>query len=297
MMRTIKYTNSEEFKCLEDLNGTSTEITLIHTGRETCMPYHAFSGIRDEYIIHFILSGHGFYSAGGSTWPLAGGQMFLIYPNETVTYCADRNDPWSYFWVGFKGSRTEAILKQCGFSKERLTLPSPDPNDISACMNELFAHVDLNYSDSLYRESVLLKLFAILNLHYMTLASEGKLPQDSDSGNIYVNRAIDYINETYMKDITVADIADHLGISRTHLNHVFQDALNLSVQNFLMTFRMERAAILLTDTSDSVKEISRRVGYVDPLVFSKAFKRKFGISPKQYRTYKEELEIREKRPV
>ena len=46
----------------------------------------------------------------------------------------------------------------------------------------------------------------------------------------------------------------------------------------------------------SVKEVSHHTGYSDPLVFSKAFKRKFGISPKEYRTYEDQLETRQKRP-
>lgn len=92
-MHTVKYTDSPNFHCLEDLREPSIDISLIHMGKETCKPYHAFSGIRDEYIIHFIVSGHGFYSANGNTWSLGPGQMFLIYPGETVVYCADKNTP------------------------------------------------------------------------------------------------------------------------------------------------------------------------------------------------------------
>ena len=101
-MKTVKYTKEDKFQCLEDLRESSSELTLIHMGRETCLPYHAFSGIRDEYILHFVTSGHGFYSAGGNTWSLEAGNVFLIYPNQPVVYCADSRDPWSYTWVGFK---------------------------------------------------------------------------------------------------------------------------------------------------------------------------------------------------
>ena len=52
-MKTVKYTKEDKFQCLEDLRESSSELTLIHMGRETCLPYHAFSGIRDEYILHF----------------------------------------------------------------------------------------------------------------------------------------------------------------------------------------------------------------------------------------------------
>ena len=53
---------------------------------------------------------------------------------------------------------------------------------------------------------------------------------------------------------------------------------------------MHKAASLLVSTSLSVKEIANNVGYEDQLVFSKAFKKKFGMSPKNYKTHKEMMD-------
>lgn len=295
-MRTAKYTKEGAFECLEDLRGTSAEITLVHMGKEVCKPYHAFAGTRNEYIIHFILSGRGFYSANGSTWPLSQGQMFLVYPNDAVVYCADSGEPWSYCWIGFSGSQTESILKQCGFSKNRLIAPAPDPDIILPCFEELFEHTALTFADGLYRESVLLKILSLLCRHFTQSCLDGDMQQCSYSGNTYVNQAIDYISGMYIQGITVSDIASHIGISRSHLNHLFQAALHISAQSFLIDFRMNKAANLLANTAMSIKEVSHHAGYSDPLVFSKAFKRKFGISPKEYRTYEEQLETRQNRP-
>ena len=150
-MHTVKYTNSGDFKCLEDLRDDSMEITLVHMGREECKPYHAFSGSRDEYIIHFIISGSVFYSANGNTWPLGPGQMFLICPDEPVVYCADTNDPWTYAWVGFNGSNIDTVLKHCGFSKKHLVLPAPALEEYIDCFHDLFEHISLNFSNGLYR--------------------------------------------------------------------------------------------------------------------------------------------------
>lgn len=295
-MRTVKYTNSFDFQCLEDLRETFMEISLVHMGKETCKPCHAFSGIRDEYIIHFILSGHGVYSAGGNTYALNPGQMFLIYPDEPVIYCADEKDPWAYAWIGFKGLKTDAILKNCGFSQNRLVLPAPAPDVFMGFFDEFFEHVTLNFPNELYRESILLRLLAILADHHTHLVLEDIHNQTSHSDNAYINLAIDYIGQMYMQNIKVTDIADHIGITRSHLNYIFQNELNISIQKFLMEFRMHKAANFLVSTTMSIKEISNQVGYSDQLAFSKAFKNKFGMSPKSYRTYKDELETRKNRP-
>lgn len=66
-MRTSKFTDENNFRCLEDLQETSSELSLIHYGTEKCRPYHVFAGTRDEYIIHLIISGQGFYTANNNT--------------------------------------------------------------------------------------------------------------------------------------------------------------------------------------------------------------------------------------
>lgn len=295
-MNTVKYTNSADFHCLEDLQERPLDITLIHMGKETCKPYHAFSGVRDEYIIHFVLSGKGFYSVNGNTWPLSAGQMFLICPGTPIVYCADKNTPWTYAWVGFNGLDVNTVLNQCGFSKRQLILPVPDTDEYIKCFDELFGHVSLSFSSKLYRQSLLLRLMAVL-IDYHTRALPNSIQRYAPRGNnTYVNMAIDYINEMYMRNITVSDIADKIGITRARLNSMFQKELNVSIQGFLIDFRMHKAANRLVNTSMSIKEIASHVGYSDQLVFSKAFKKKFQMSPKNFRSYKAELELRDKRP-
>ena len=269
---------------MKDLSEASMEITLVNAGKEYCKPYHAVSASRDEYILHFILSGEGFYSANGNTWSLGPGQMFLVYPDEPVVYCADANNPWFYAWIGFKGMRVDTILKNCGFSKNNLCLPAPEPDEYMECIDDLFKHRDAELSEDLYRESILLKLFSILIRHHAGLAPETNAKRTGYSDNTYVNLAVDYINKMYMKGIGVADIADSIGITRSHLNHVFQKELNITIQNFLIDFRMHKSANLLVSTAMPIKDISNQVGYHDQLVFSKAFKKKFGMSPKSYRS-------------
>ena len=295
-MQTVKYTNSSDFRCLEDLQESALDVALVHMGKEDCKPYHAFSGVRTEYIIHFVLSGSGFYSANGNTWPIKAGQMFLIYPDTPVVYCADRYTPWTYTWVGFHGLSADTLVKQCGFSKSSLILPTPANDEYLQCFEELLAHVSLTFSDRLYRQSLLLKLLATLVESHTRALLENRQPLSNADSNAYVSRAIDYINELYMQDIRVTDIAQKVGVSRSHLNAAFQKELHLSIQRFLIDFRMHKAANLLVSTSLSVKEIAGHVGYNDQLVFSKAFKKKFGMSPKHYRTYQEELELRKHRP-
>lgn len=291
-MNNVKYTDSINFRCLEHLRETSLDLSLVHTGREHCKPYHVFSGVREEYIVHFVLDGSGFFSVNGHTWTLMPGQMFLIYPGEAVTYGADETNPWSYAWIGFNGIRADTILRQCGFSLTKRILPSPDSESVKICVEQMMDHKALTFADDLYRESCLLRILSVMAKQHMEQESlvENKKKKYAYSTSIYTELAIGYIKHMYMHGITVSDVAENVGVSRAHLNQSFQKELGLTAQKFLIDYRMHKAANYLVSTALSVKEISSMVGYEDQLTFSKAFKKKFGMSPQNYRTHTDKMD-------
>ncbi|MCI9122661.1 MAG: AraC family transcriptional regulator [Eubacterium sp.] len=287
-MRNVKYTDSVTFRCLEHLKETSLDISLIHAGKENCKPSHICTDTRNEFILHFILSGKGFYSLNnGKIYSLSAGQMFLIRPNEPITYGSDNIDPWEYTWIGFNGVRADAILKQCGFSDHKLVLPSPDePKIVTECIEHMLECRKLTSANDLRREAWMLILFSRL-IDYHDKCSQKRTQENSSySTKAYVELAVEYIKYYYKDGINVSDIAGHLGISRAYLNSAFQKELGISIQKFLIDYRMYKAANLLVSTPDTIKEISGAIGYEDQLNFSKAFKKKFGISPKNYRVQK-----------
>ena len=290
-MPNVKYTDSATFRCLENLKEGSLDISLIHTGKEHCPPGHICSMPRDEFIIHFVLDGTGFYSAGGQTWSLTPGQMFVIYPNEPVTYGADETNPWTYAWIGFRGIRAHSMVKECGFSKNQLVLPAPDQKIILKHIDYMLNHKQLSKANDLRRQAYLILLLAELaDFHEKQSAQNKKNAKYAYSTSVYVELAIEYIKDMYQRGIGISDIADNIGISRAYLNSSFQKELGMSAQTFLIDYKMHKAANLLVSTSLSVKEIANNVGYEDQLVFSKAFKKKFGMSPKNYKTHKEMMD-------
>lgn len=286
-MRNVKYTDSVNFRCLEHLKETFLDITLIHAGREQCKPMQIYTGERTEYILHFVISGKGFYSIDGNTYPLEAGQMFLITPGKHVSYGSDSQDPLDYAWIGFKGLRVDAILKQCGFSEKHLVLSlSIDMEVILDRINNILDCRALTPADELRREALMLAIFSKLIDNYAL--HRQKLSSDSNnrSSGVYIELAIEHINNYYNDGCNVSDIAKHIGISRAYLNHIFQKELGMSIQKFLIDFRMHKAASLLVNTPYSINEIAQAIGYEDQLAFSKAFKKKFEVSPKNYRSLK-----------
>lgn len=69
-------------------------LSVYNVGFQKCDALYQWGpGIRDHYLIHYIISGKGTYRVAGQTYHLSGGDTFLVYPNTEVVYCADEQDP------------------------------------------------------------------------------------------------------------------------------------------------------------------------------------------------------------
>ena len=97
-----------------------------------------------------------------------------------------------------------------------------------------------------------------------------------------MQRGVDFIHYNYAT-ITVTDIVEYIGFSRSYFSTLFRRHMGVSPQQYLMNYRLEQSCRLLRTTGLSVQDIAQRVGYEEPLNYSRAFKRAKGISPTEYR--------------
>src|SRR5262249_783466 len=95
--------------------------------------------------------------------------------------------------------------------------------------------------------------------------------------------ALRYIREHSAKAISVGDIAEASGISRSSLERRFRTTLGRGPLAELIRLRVEHAKRLLAETTQSVKEIPRAAGFHDTRHLSVTFRAKTGMSPVEYR--------------
>ena len=104
----------------------------------------------------------------------------------------------------------------------------------------------------------------------------------------YTEQCKDYIYKNYNHKIYLEEIADAVGISPGHLSRVFRQDMDMTIQEYIQKFRVERAANLLKYSEASLTEISDYVCFHSQSHFGNAFKRYMQMTPKQYRDrYKE----------
>ena len=125
---------------------------------------------------------------------------------------------------------------------------------------------------------------------YQTLAlfmKNSSLSRQLDTAGSYVQKAVSYISANYSYPITVEDIADYVGVSRSHLFRSFESVLQESPKEYLTHFRIRQACYLLEHSSLSITAVANSVGFDNSLYFSKTFHKAKGMAPRDYRQKKQ----------
>ncbi len=256
-------------------------LSVYNVGFEKCSPSHQWGpGIRDHYLIHYIISGEGNYTVNGATHHLIAGDSFLVYPNTEVTYCADMDSPWEYAWVGFTGSDAAMILQTTDFSKEKpIITATPDGGFIHKRILQIYDARGNEFKHAVEMAGCLYTLLA----NFMHSAT---VKETANSAQSYVQKGIEYISANYSYPITVEDIATYVGLSRSHLFRSFETVLGQSPKEYLSAFRIKQACYLLKHSHLSIAAIANSIGFDNGLYFSKFFHKVKGISPTEYRIQK-----------
>ena len=277
--KSITYDKFTGYQCLEDIRDDSVDLCLITCGMQNCAPLHAYTGIRDLYIFHFVSGGTGYVEDCGQLVLLSAGDVFLIEPGVPVHYHADKAEPWSYMWVGFRGIKAPFYIHHAGYQSDRRFGHVSNISLVNSYIQQIIANRAYTCANDLKRHAALYDLLALM---IDEISEPEFLPQDLPRQH-YVELAKAYIEENYRHDLHVSDIAARIGIDRSYLTQIFKEVLNISPQEYILHFRLDRAALLLHDITLKVSAVAQAVGYKDVASFSRMFRRYKGVTPSEYR--------------
>lgn len=98
-----------------------------------------------------------------------------------------------------------------------------------------------------------------------------------------VDTAVQFLHGSIDRAIQLTDVAAAARVSEGHLSHLFQRQIGVSPMRYLLRLRMDRAAQLLCSTDLPISQIAEKIGFTDPLYFSRAVRRELGASPTRLR--------------
>lgn len=260
------------------------DLGLYQFGWEQCEPAHSFGpAARNHFLFHYVISGTGILMADDSkgntqTYSVKSMQGFMIFPGQITTYIADQHLPWEYVWVEFDGLRVKTILETAGLTPDTPIYRANSKNLREEMAQEML-YLTKNRDSSPFHLIGHLYLF----LDYLARSSASMhLNHGSQLRDFYLHEALMYIEHNFQNDISVEDIAAVCGLNRSYFGKIFKEAIGKTPQEFLLQYRMVKATELLKLTQLSIGDISSAVGYANQLHFSRAFKKIYDVSPREW---------------
>ncbi len=119
------------------------------------------------------------------------------------------------------------------------------------------------------------RLFSIIEAHNIHIENIFLSP--------CVEKAVEYINKNLSAQLSVSEIAENTFVSKSTLTKHFKKELKMSVHTYIYDTIMFEAGLLLSKNEMSVLSVSEKFGFSDQFYFSRCFKEKFGVLPRDYK--------------
>lgn len=124
-------------------------------------------------------------------------------------------------------------------------------------------------------------LFLIARLH--ASAEPASTPALDAASPDDMQAVILYLHSHYQQKLTLPALAETFHTNRTTLTQQFRQATGTSIRAYLTQLRLRLSTSMLMDTSLSIEEIARRVGFKDMTHFGRTFRKHFDCTPSEYR--------------
>lgn len=235
--------------------GIEEDPSLAHWGR----------GTRDKTLIHYVLSGYGYFNGR----KVSAGEGFFICRNSMHEYHSSKKDPWAYFWVSLTGELADGLCKKY-ISVDEYGIFTYD-----------FCEKLSRFSKTFFEDHSVLGDAETRGIFYLLMSYHEKKPEIA--GNRHVVEAKKYIDSNFHRPLTVGEIAGSLFISDRYLYNLFIENEGISPKKYLNNLRLKKACSMLCNSKDSISEVAASVGFRDVLTFSRFFSKNVGMSPTLYR--------------
>jgi AraC-like DNA-binding protein len=256
-------------------------MVFFFCGYEKTVPNHAIGpSVRDYYIFHIIHKGKGIVRSNAKEYSHREGTGFILYPEVVSYYASDGKDPWEYSWVAVKGTGIEKILSSTSLSPLQCQFNHRSFDFFKFFSAEHAGSIEFDTAAVLTLKSSLLSFFAhLVNLNGN--AHGHKIEKGMEP--VYIQAVENIIHTNFHNKITIEAISASIGLNISYLGELFKKEKGITMKEYLTKTRLERSCELLINTSHTIGDIARSVGYTDPLQFSKMFKKHKSVSPAKYR--------------
>ena len=232
-----------------------------------------------ENIFIYCDKGRGWIEHNDERIYLKENSFYIIPAQEKHAYGADARNPWSIYWMHFKGENIGMFKSIIGKLIQVEQTERSRQQDRMQLFYEMYQNLDMGYSPENLEYTSFCLMYFLASLKYISQFREIKKLKEND----IIQKSILFMKDNLENKISLEEIANAIGYSSSHLNTMFTQRTSFSPIEYYNQLKIQRACSYLQFSDLKIKEIAFRLNYYDPFHFSKAFHKEMEITPKEYR--------------
>ena len=233
--------------------------------------------ILQEYQINYITEGEGVLETRSGNYSIKAGMILIIRPGQWHRYRPVSTKGWKEHYIGFNGVMAERTLESFGF----LRAPLINIGFIENVLSDFQTVINLIKEERPgYQQICSGYVIQILGQIISNVKS-----RDFDNSPLedIIKKSCLIIRDNMHQTLRINDLSKQLGINYSIFRKSFKKYTGLSPNQYHLSLRIKQASHQLSNTADTIKEISFNLGFCSVFYFSKIYKEKTGISPSEFR--------------
>lgn len=229
--------------------------------------------IRDIYIVECCTGGYGSIIINDVEFPLKRGDCYFLLPGDTIIHTADTKEPRTGVWCSFDGPQIGKRLARAGITAATPFAPPEAFEEITSQIEQMLKLKDeSDHGADLRRTACIYQILGALLKHASVTTDK----------NIWIQKAIGIMESRYYEELSVARIADEVGLDRSYFSTLFKSQTGTTPHAYLTSLRIQKSCVLMRQRNYNINQAAAAVG-LDPQNFARLFKRETGMTPGEFR--------------
>ncbi len=250
-----------------------SDIMLMETGHGIHPMNVKITRKLKHFDVILILSGCHTMIFNNTEYKTAPGDIYLVAPGTKLSFIAHENS--ETLFCHFSVSYMNRIILKGDIKENKMNNKN---KDLLRLYKKYLNDVIKMHTASQSPLKSILKIFL-----YEMILNNSNIDAFISSNSSFFNDRIYYVTKYIQSNINtplkISSLAKLAGYSQSYFSKHFKELLGTSASDYINNLKLDTAKILLSNDNKSVNDVSAELGYPDQFVFSKKFKKHFGISP------------------
>ena len=272
--------NSRQYMLKKDFEIYYYSDTHFHTGTDHTHDYYEF---------YLFLEGDVSMEISGTKFPLKKGDIIVIPPDvhhHIIIHDASETYSRFVFWITkeyclqlMRRSPDYAWLMQ-NTAVTHQWVHHMDAASFNTIQSRMISLLQEIHSERFGKNAYIQLLVNELVLQLNRTVYENENQTNQDTGDFFSNLIL-YMDTHFEENLTLEQIAGHFYVSPYYIAHYFKENMGISIHQYILKKRLETCADLMS-ANRSVGDFWEKTGFRDYSAFYRAFRKEFGVSPKEY---------------